>query len=70
MRLAAVVAALVGLLAGATFTAQGLGLVRGQSYLGRSFMVGDPTWAIVGAAMVVASVAVLWRALRRARTGR
>ncbi len=67
MRIAAGLIALVGLLAGATFTAQGLGLIRGQSYLGRSFMVGDPTWAVIGAALVVGSLVVLWRVRPRPR---
>lgn len=61
---------LVVLLTGAIFIAQGTGLVRGQSYVGRSFMVGDPTWALIGTAMVVASLVVLWRTLHDARLSR
>ena len=60
---------LVVLLAGAIFIGQGTGLIHGQSYLGRSFMVGDPTWAVIGTAMVVAALVVLWRTLVRARPG-
>ncbi len=67
MSRAALVAALFGLLAGSVFTAQGLGWIRGQSYLGRSFMVGDPTWAVIGAALVVGSLVVLWRVRPRRR---
>ena len=46
--------------AGAIFIGQGLGLLQG-----RSFMVGDRTWAVIGAALVVAGAALGWRELRR-----
>jgi len=49
-------------LAGLVWIGQGLGILTA----GRSFMVGDPTWALIGAAFVVAGVAVVVRE-RRAR---
>lgn len=52
----AVVVALVGLV----WIAQGLGVP-----IGGSFMVGDPFWAVAGAALVVAGGFLAWRALRR-----
>jgi len=61
--------AVLALIAGATFTAQGLGLVRGQDPFGRSFMVGDPAWAVIGIAMVVASLVALAFLFRRRRAG-
>jgi hypothetical protein len=45
---------------GAVFVGQGLGLLQG-----RSFMVGDRSWAVIGAMLVVAGAALAWRALRR-----
>lgn len=50
---------LVLLLAGATFTLQGLGILKGSS-----FMVGDPLWAVIGAGLIVVAVALLRRTLR------
>lgn len=50
------------LLAGATFTLQGLGILTGSS-----FMVGDRLWAVIGGALVILAVAILRRVLRRAR---
>jgi hypothetical protein len=46
--------------AGAIFIGQGLGLLQG-----RSFMVGDRSWALIGAVLVVAGAALGWRELRR-----
>ncbi|HUQ16861.1 MAG TPA: hypothetical protein VM070_03650 [Candidatus Saccharimonadales bacterium] len=51
---------MVLLLAGATFTLQGLGVLKGSS-----FMVGDPLWAVIGAGLLVVAVALLRRVLRR-----
>jgi hypothetical protein len=50
-----------GLLAvvGIVFIGQGLGILRGSS-----FMVGDVTWAIIGAALVVVAGLVAWRSRR------
>jgi predicted Co/Zn/Cd cation transporter (cation efflux family) len=55
----AAVLAVVGL----AWIGQGLGLLRGSS-----FMVGDPIWAAIGAALVVAAVAVAVTAWRRRET--
>ena len=41
---------------GAIFIGQGLGVLQG-----RSFMVGDRTWAVIGAVLVVAGIALAWR---------
>ena len=49
-------------LAGLVWIGQGLGILTA----GRSFMIGDPTWAVIGAVFVVAGVAVVVRE-RRAR---
>jgi len=42
--------------AGAIFIGQGLGLLQG-----RSFMVGDRSWAVIGAVLVVAGAGLAWR---------
>ncbi|MBI3522736.1 MAG: hypothetical protein HY071_06485 [Chloroflexi bacterium] len=46
------------LLAGATFTGQGLRIIRGGS-----FMVGDPAWVVIGSVLVVAAAIALWAIL-------
>ncbi|GAC1495147.1 MAG: hypothetical protein NVS1B1_13090 [Candidatus Limnocylindrales bacterium] len=51
---------MVLLLAGATFTLQGLGILKGSS-----FMVGDPLWAVIGAGLIIVAIALLRRVLRR-----
>lgn len=56
---------LVLLLAGATFTLQGLGILKGSS-----FMVGDPLWAVIGAGLIIVAVTLLGRVLRRRPAGR
>jgi hypothetical protein len=43
-------------IAGAIFIGQGLGVLQG-----RSFMVGDRSWALIGAVLVAAGVALAWR---------
>ena len=43
-------------IAGAIFIGQGLGLLQG-----RSFMVGDRTWAVIGAVLVIAGAVLAWR---------
>jgi hypothetical protein len=48
---------------GTVFVGQGLGLLQG-----RSFMVGDRSWALIGGVLVLAGGAIAWRELRR--TGR
>ena len=44
---------------GAVWVGQGLGLIRG-----RSFMVDDPTWAWIGAATALIGLVLLVRGLR------
>ena len=48
------------ILAGGTFALQGLNILPGSSA-----MNGRPEWVVIGAAMVVAGVALLVAALRR-----
>ena len=51
------VVAVLMLLAGGTFFFQGVGVLPG------SFMTGRPEWAVIGAALVVAAVALMvWAA--------
>ena len=57
VRLIATVVALVLFLAGATFTLQGLGILKGSSV-----MVGDPRWAVIGAGLIIVSVLIVRRA--------
>jgi hypothetical protein len=52
-----VVALVVGAV-GLIFFGQGLGWIPG------SYMTGDPTWAVVGAAMVVIAAVLFWRGRR------
>ena len=47
-------------LAGLVWIGQGLGILTA----GRSFMIGDPTWAVIGAVFVVLGVVVAWRTSR------
>jgi hypothetical protein len=51
--------AIVLMAVGGVWIGQGLGIIRG-----RSFMTDDPAWAWIGAAMVVVGVALLIRGLR------
>jgi hypothetical protein len=46
-------------LVGAVWIGQGLGIIRGSS-----FMIGDPRWAIFGAMLAGIGVGVGWTALR------
>jgi hypothetical protein len=48
---------------GLVWVGQGTGLLKG-----RSFMVGDPLWAWIGAICVVVGVAIGSRAIRRRGT--
>ena len=48
------------LLVGVVWIAQGLGLLRGSG-----FMDGEPAWAVIGGAMVVAGAALGLLSLRR-----
>ena len=47
-------------LAGLVWIGQGLGILTA----GGSFMIGDPTWAVIGAAFVILGAIVAWRAPR------
>ena len=47
------------IVAGLTFLGQGLGILKGSS-----FMVGDTKWALAGAALIAVGVVVAWRARR------
>jgi hypothetical protein len=47
---------------GLVWIGQGTGLLKGTS-----FMVGDMTWAVIGAAAVVAGIALGWLEIRRHR---
>ena len=59
--LMAVVAALL-VLVGVVFVGQGLGILQG-----RSVMVGDRTWAVIGAVLVLAGGWIGWRIATRRR---
>ena len=54
------VIAVLLILAGATFAAQGLGLIRSSSA-----MTDDLRWTVIGSAMVVAGLALIWWSRRR-----
>lgn len=51
------IALLIGAV-GLIFLGQGIGWIPG------SYMTGDPTWAVVGAVMVVIAGALIWRGRR------
>lgn len=44
---------------GLVWMAQGSGLLQGSS-----FMVGDPTWLVLGAVAVVVGIGLMWVGLR------
>jgi len=58
------VGALVLIATGLVWVGQGTGLIRGGS-----FMTGDPFWAWLGGAAVVAGVVIGWLAFRPVRGG-
>ena len=60
MQRSALIAAGLLIVLGAVFVGQGLGILRGSS-----FMVGDPTWAIIGAAMIGLGAVLASRARRQ-----
>jgi uncharacterized membrane protein len=64
MQRSALIGAGVLVVLGAVFVGQGLGALRGSS-----FMVGDVRWAVIGAAMVVLGALLAWRASRQRRAG-
>ncbi len=49
-------------LAGGVFVLQGLGILTA----GRSFMIGDPTWAVIGAVMIAGGLLLAAGRPRRA----
>jgi hypothetical protein len=51
--------AAICMIVGAVWIGQGTGMLAGSG-----FMVGDRTWAIIGAGLVLLSVVVGWTALR------
>jgi hypothetical protein len=55
-----IVVAIVLIVLGALWSGQGAGYIPG------SFMSGDRTWLVVGLVLLVAGLALVWRALRRA----
>ena len=54
------VVGLVLIALGAVWIGQGTGLLKGSS-----FMVGDPLWAVIGAALICLGLAVIATARRR-----
>jgi len=56
------IVAVVLVLLGAGWIAQGLGVLRGTG-----FMDGDPRWALIGAVVAGVGLAVGWTALRMRR---
>lgn len=52
--------AVVLMAVGAVFVGQGLGLIRN-----RSFMVGDPLWAVIGIGVIIVGAAITWTVRRR-----
>ena len=59
----AIVVAVVMVLLGLTFIGQGLGIITGSSV-----MVGDRTWAVIGAVLALAGAWIGWRAWSRRAT--
>ena len=57
------IVAFILIAAGLVWIGQGTGTLKGGS-----FMVGDPTWAWIGAACVVAGAVIGWLELRTRRT--
>ncbi|MEO8468566.1 MAG: hypothetical protein ABI573_02735 [Chloroflexota bacterium] len=55
------VLAIAVVLTGLVWMLQGLGILTA----GRSFMIGDPTWTVIGAAFVVLGIVLGIRARRR-----
>ena len=57
MQRSAYIAAGLLIVVGGVFVGQGLGILRGSS-----FMVGDPRWAVIGAVLIVLGALLAWRA--------
>ena len=60
MQRSAYIAAGLLIVIGAIFVGQGLGILRGSS-----FMVGDARWAVIGAVLIVLGAGLGWRASQR-----
>jgi phosphotransferase system glucose/maltose/N-acetylglucosamine-specific IIC component len=60
MQRSAYIAAGLLIVIGSIFVGQGLGILRGSS-----FMVGDPRWAVIGALLIVLGAGLGWRASQR-----
>ena len=54
--------AIILIATGLVWIGQGTGLLKG-----RSFMVGDPLWTLIGAACVIAGLALGWLEVRSRR---
>jgi LPXTG-motif cell wall-anchored protein len=59
MRTRWIIAAVL-ILIGVAWMGQGLGLLPGTG-----FMDGDTTWAVIGAILAIAGIAVAWTAIRK-----
>jgi hypothetical protein len=59
MRLGSLVLGLIGLLVGAIWILQGVGVLAG------SFMTGQRLWLVIGIVVAVTGVALTYRGLRR-----
>jgi hypothetical protein len=64
MQRSAFIAAGLLIVIGAVFVGQGLGVLRGSS-----FMVGDARWAVIGAALIALGVLLAWRVRGQRRAG-
>jgi hypothetical protein len=64
MQRTAFIAAGLLIVIGAVFVGQGLGLLRGSS-----FMVGDARWAVIGVVFIGLGALLAWRADRQRRIG-
>ena len=64
MRSAVRIVAILGLLAGAVFFFQGIGVIPG------SFMTGRSEWAVIGAALVGGAIALVGMSMLGPRSGR
>jgi hypothetical protein len=63
MQRGAFIIAVALILAGGTFTLQGLGVIRSSS-----FMTDDLRWTAIGSAMVVVGIGLAWWARQRRLT--
>jgi hypothetical protein len=61
MQRSALIIAVLLILAGGTFAAQGLGLIRSSSA-----MTDDLRWTVIGSGLVVVGIGLIWWSRRRA----